>query len=73
MEREEVLIEIGLKIKELRQDKCLTQKDLAYSCDFEKSNISRIENGKCNMTIGTLLRICRVLDAKLIDVVDVES
>lgn len=72
MDREETLVKIGMRIKELREERKLTQQDLAYSCNFEKSNMSRIENGRSNLTIGTLLKICEVLKVKLIDVVNVE-
>lgn len=71
IDRDDVLIGIGLRIKILRKERGLTQKELAYSCNLEKSNLSRIEHGKCNMTIGTLLRLCSVLEVELIDVVNV--
>jgi transcriptional regulator with XRE-family HTH domain len=61
-----------LKIKELRENENVTQQDLAAACNFEKSNMSRIEAGRSNLTIGTLLKICSVLNVKLVDIVDVE-
>ncbi|GHT72888.1 hypothetical protein AGMMS50262_02910 [Bacteroidia bacterium] len=72
MKKEDVLYEIGLKIKELREEKNISQQDLAAACNFEKSNMSRIESGRTNFTIGTLLKIGEVLKVKLIDLVDVE-
>ncbi|KAA6332889.1 hypothetical protein EZS27_018645 [termite gut metagenome] len=72
MNKEEALKKIGLKITELRERKNITQQELAYRCDFEKSNMSRIEKGKTNLTIGTLLKICEALNVKLIDLVNLE-
>ena len=73
MKKEEVLINIGLKIKELREEKKISQQDLAAACNFEKSNMSRIESGGSNLTIGTLLKICSVLKVRLIDLVNIEG
>lgn len=39
---------IGFKIKKLREDKKLSQENLAFSLDISQSSLSRIENG----TIG---------------------
>ena len=72
MKKEDALIKIGLKIKEIRENKNIPQQDLAAACNFEKSNMSRIESGRSNLTIGTLLTICSVLKVKLAEVVDVE-
>jgi len=72
MKKEIALIRIGLKIKELREAKNISQQDLAAACNFEKSNMSRIEAGRTNLTVGTLLKICEALNIKLIDVIDME-
>ena len=54
MTQSEINIKIGLNIKILRESKNISQQDLAAMCDFEKSNMSRIEAGRTNLTIGTL-------------------
>ena len=72
MKKNNVLKEIGLRIRKLREEKNISQQDLAATCNFEKSSMSRIEAGGTKLTIGTLLKICEALDVKLIDVVDVE-
>jgi len=64
-----ILSMIGLRIRELRVEKNISQQDLAAACNFEKSNMSRIEAGRTNLTIGTLLKICEVLNVKLIDII----
>ena len=72
MKKEIVLIRIGMKIKEIREDKNISQQDLAAACNFEKSNMSRIEVGRTNLTIGTLLKICDALNVKLGEIIDIE-
>jgi len=72
VKKEAALIKIGLKIKEIRVNQHIPQQDLAAACNFEKSNMSRIEAGRSNLTIDTLLKICTALNVRLIDIVDVE-
>lgn len=72
MEKAEVLKKIGSKISELRESRKMSLQDLCDKCDFEKPNLVRIEKGRNNLTIGTLLKICQGLDIRLVDIVDVE-
>ena len=73
MKKVEVLTKIGLRIKYLRDEKKISQQDLAAACNFEKSSMSRIEAGRTNLTIGTLLKICDALHVELKDLVDVNG
>lgn len=72
MNEKEFLIKIGEKIKVLREKRKMEQQDLAAACNFEKSNMSRIEAGGSNMTFRTLLKISKALNIKVKDLVDVE-
>lgn len=72
MNRESVLIRIGLNIRELREEQGISQQDLAAACNFEKSNMSRIEAGRSNLTVGTLLKICEALHTTLSKIVDID-
>lgn len=58
---------IGIMIKNQRVSKNWTQADFARRCGLEQPDISAIEKGRKNMTIGTLIKICRILDIKNID------
>lgn len=40
---------ISNKIRELRKEKQMTVQELAYRCDMERSNMSRIESGRTNL------------------------
>ena len=68
----QLLIEIGNRIRLKREEKNLSQQDLAALCNFEKTNMSRLEAGRTNPTISTLFKISQALGIKLIDLLDVE-
>ncbi|KAA6302462.1 MAG: hypothetical protein EZS26_001294 [Candidatus Ordinivivax streblomastigis] len=72
MDKEEILNKIGLKIRGLREEKQLTLQELSDKLNIEYNNLIRIEKGRNNCTIGTLLKISQILDVKVVDLVDVE-
>lgn len=56
-------VEIGLKIKHFREEKLnISQKELAQKCNLDATYISRVENGKQNLTLETLEIICEALN-----------
>lgn len=73
MSESEIYIAIGKKIKSIRESKGITQQAVADICDFEKSNVSRIESGRTNMTIKNLFKISQALNVKMKELVDVEG
>ena len=66
---EEEIAYISSIIRELRKEKKLTVQELAYRCDMERSNLSRIEAGRTNLTIRTICIICNALEVGLRDVI----
>ncbi len=60
---------IASQIKKLREERNLSIQDLAYKCDIERANLSRIEAGVGNYTIKTLCKICSALEVPLSAVV----
>lgn len=62
----EFLVKVGNKIKEARKEKKLSQRDLAQRIGMKQPDISRIEDGKKNITLETLFRLSEVLDIKLV-------
>lgn len=62
---EEEIAYISSRIRELRKEKHLTVQELAYRCDMERSNLSRIEAGRTNLTIRTICIICSALEVGL--------
>lgn len=57
--------DIGERIKTLRKQKNLSQKDFAFECGFDRTYLSRAESGKQNLTISTLITICDRLGISL--------
>ena len=68
-----ILKKIGERIKEIRELNGISQQDLAASCNFEKSNLSRIEAGSSNITVATLFKISQALNTTISDIVNVEN
>lgn len=60
---------ISNKIRELRKEKQMTVQELAYHCDMERSNMSRIESGRTNLTVKTMCIICNALNVNLRDII----
>lgn len=60
---------ISNKIRELRKEKHMTVQELAYRCDMERSNMSRIESGRTNLTVKTMCIICNALNVNLRDII----
>jgi len=52
---------IGSKIRKIRLKEGLSQEQLAFETDIDRSYISEIETGKANFSIGFFLVICKVL------------
>ena len=68
MDEMELLSKLGCRIKELRLSKSMTQNDLAFGCGFENASMSRIESGKTNITLRSLIKICNALDISVTEV-----
>ena len=61
----EIKSKIGNRIKELRDIKQLSQKDLAYASDLDRSYIASVENGKRNISIINIEKISSALGVDL--------
>lgn len=64
----ELFRKVGNAMKERRIELGLSQKQVALQTRVSQPTISQIEEGKKNMTLLTLLRLCRVLGMKSLDV-----
>ena len=56
---------IGQRIRELRDAKGLSQRDLENRTGLTHNHISRIENGNYNVSLDTLSKIAAALDADI--------
>ena len=56
---------IGKAIKEIRQERNLTQEQLGQLVGVQKAQISRLESNASNVTIDTLMKVFTALKAKV--------
>ena len=66
---EEQLVMMGLKIKEARTSRRMTQQALADASGLDRTYISLVEHGKQNLSIGAVLKIAHALDVPMGDLV----
>lgn len=71
MTEKELLKRLGLRIKQLRTEKGLSQRELGDEIEVEKSNVSRIESGRFNTKVLTLYKISKALDIPLTDLIKI--
>lgn len=60
-------IKVGKRIREIRESKGISQQELAAKCNFEKSNMSRLEAGRVNPTLATLEKVVLALEVDIIE------
>lgn len=61
----DVKFKIGQRIKQLRETADLSQKDLAYTADLDRSYIASVENGQRNISIVNIEKIAKALGVTL--------
>lgn len=64
---------MGLRIKELRKEKGITQTQLANLLGTYPSNISRYEQGKTRMSMNKLVKIANFFDATISSFIKAEA
>ena len=60
-----VLGDLGLRMRELRRQRELTQEGFAEKLGMLAPNYARVEQGRANVTIDTLVRIANALDVEV--------
>lgn len=60
----EIFVKIGEIIKNERLKRQLSQADFARKAGMKQPDVSAIEAGKKNITLETLIRLCKILDIK---------
>ena len=67
LDKQKTLNEIGTRIRRLRESKNI--QEFADKLEIEYNNVIRIEKGRTNFTIGTLVKIANTLEVNLKDIV----
>jgi ribosome-binding protein aMBF1 (putative translation factor) len=62
---EDQRIELVLQIVKLRQQRGMTQADLAKAIGTRQANVSRLERLDANLTLGTLEKVAQALGVNL--------
>jgi transcriptional regulator with XRE-family HTH domain len=65
LRNQETLEHFGNKLKALRVSKGFTLEQLAFEADIELSQVHRVEKGKINPTLTTLMALAKGLDITL--------
>ena len=58
----ELTVSFGLKVREQRKLKKLSQERLALLCNIDRSYMGRIERGEVNITLEKIYEIARALE-----------
>lgn len=69
LRNQETLSKFGERLKTLRLTKGLTLEQLAFEADIELSQVHRVEKGKINPTLTTLIALSKGLGISLADLV----
>ena len=72
----DILLHFGKHLKSLRQAKKLTFRKMALRCNIDYGDIQKIESGKVNITILTLIELAKALEIEpklLLDFTSINS
>ena len=58
----DIRIKIGLRLKELRNEKGLSQEKFSFVCELDRTYIASIEQGKRNVSVANIEKIAKGLD-----------
>ncbi len=72
MELEGYLKHIGQNIKRLREEKNLTQMELAHRCEMDRSNYHKIEAGNSNVKAETIWKLSMALEVDPAEIVRIK-
>ena len=73
MNKQDLLVDIGIRIRRIRLSRDLTQSQLASICNFEKSTVSKIEGGQVNISYLTLYRLSQGLNVSICKLVTLDG
>ena len=64
--------EFGNRLREIRQEQCLTQEELAHRAGLNRTYIGDIERGEKNLTLASMEKLTKALGVKMRDFFDWE-
>ena len=72
MNEENILLQFGKHVKKIRQEKNLSQEQLALIAELDRTYISGIERGKRNVSLINLFKIAKSLDIPTYEIISFE-
>lgn len=60
--------DLGFKVKKLREDRNISQEELAIQLNISQSKLSKIENGRLKANMVLLLEICNCFGIEVTDI-----
>lgn len=73
MNKENKLVELGLAVKRIREEKGLSQTQLANSIGKDQPSVNRLEKGNINPSYVYLLEICEGLEIEIKDLLSFDT
>ena len=61
----DIRIKIGIRLKELRNEKGLSQEKFSFVCEHDRTYIASIEQGKRNVSVANIEKIAKALDMSI--------
>ena len=58
----DIRVKIGIRLKELRNEKSLSQEKFSFICELDRTYIASIEQGKRNVSVANIEKIAKALD-----------
>lgn len=65
-----IQLRLGARVRALRDERGLTQADLALASGMDRSQLAAIETGRRNVTLANLARLARALGVTLSQLLD---
>jgi len=68
-----LIIQFGLKIRELREAKNISQEKLSFSTGFHRTYIGMIERGERNISLTNMAVFAKVFELSLSELLDFDT
>lgn len=69
----DILLKFGMRLNSLRKSQNLTLEQLAFAAEIEISQVHRIEKGKINPSLTTMIALAKGLNIRLPELVNDEN
>lgn len=63
----DIRVRIGIRLRELRNEKGLSQEKFSFICELDRTYIASIEQGKRNVSIVNIEKIAKALNISIQD------